>query len=108
MLAGGQQLVQLPVEPVPVHGAGLGQQQLLAPGCRQILSLMEELFEALCWSQLDFHSAPVAILNTNGFYDGLTGLLDGMVNQGFLSSSHRSIPHVAATVDELAEWLTRL
>ena len=69
---------------------------------------MEELFEALCWSQLDFHSAPVAILNANGFYDGLVDLLDGMVRSQFLSEDHRSILFTAESVEELCDWLSRL
>ena len=66
---------------------------------------MEELFEALCWSQLDLHSAPVAILNVAGFYDGLVALLDDMVGRSFLSPTHRSIPHIAETVGDLDAWL---
>ena len=35
------------------------------------MGTLEELFEMLTWSQLGIHAKPVALLNVNGFYDGL-------------------------------------
>ena len=69
---------------------------------------LEELFEALCWAQLGFHSASVVVLNLNGFYDGLIQLVDQMVNTGFLSVKARAIMEVVDTVDELQTWLLAL
>lgn len=69
---------------------------------------LEELFEALCWAQLDIHTAPVAILNVNGYYNGLIAMIDRMVDDGFLNHPHRSILYVAQTVEELTGWLRRL
>lgn len=67
---------------------------------------MEELFEVLCWRQLDFHSAPVAILNLDGFYDGLIQQIGTMVSEQFLSDVFGRLLAIAASVSELESWLT--
>jgi uncharacterized protein (TIGR00730 family) len=45
---------------------------------------LEELFEALAWSQLGLHSKPVGILNTKGYYDGLLKFLQHAQAEGFI------------------------
>lgn len=69
---------------------------------------MEELFEALCWAQLEFHSSPVALLNIAGVYDGLLTLIDDMTKHGFLTPRHREILSSLTTVAEISEWLQKL
>lgn len=49
---------------------------------------MEELCEILTWRQLGLVSAPVGILNTNGYYDALRQLFAHMVVQGLLKKSN--------------------
>lgn len=44
---------------------------------------LDEFFEALTWRQLDLHGKPIILLNINGFWDPLKGLLDHVVQQGF-------------------------
>ncbi|MFY9254709.1 MAG: TIGR00730 family Rossman fold protein [Fuerstiella sp.] len=66
---------------------------------------MEELFEALCWAQLGFHKASVAVLNLDGFYDGLVQMADRMVATGFLQQSARDLMEVVHDVDQLEQWL---
>jgi predicted Rossmann-fold nucleotide-binding protein len=36
----------------------------------------------LTWAQLGLHKKPIAVLNTNGFYDAFV-LLETMVKKGF-------------------------
>lgn len=45
---------------------------------------MEEFFEVLTWGQLGLHRKPMGLLNSNGFYDPLITLVQGMVDNGFL------------------------
>lgn len=66
---------------------------------------LEELFEVLCWAQLDFHESPIAMLNLNGYYDGLTGLLANMVHQDFLSAPHNGLLTSVSSVAGLDDWL---
>jgi uncharacterized protein (TIGR00730 family) len=55
------------------------------------IGTLEELFEALTWSQLGFHDKPIGLLNVNGFYDGLIRFVQHLVKQGFLKSQHASL-----------------
>ena len=67
---------------------------------------MEELFEALCWAQLNFHSAPIALLNIEGVYDGLLQLMSEMVQHGFLQEQHLRLLTAMTSVREVSEWIT--
>ena len=49
------------------------------------LGTFEELFEVWTWRQLGYHSRPIALLNTAGYYDGLLGFLQTAVHSGFVS-----------------------
>jgi uncharacterized protein (TIGR00730 family) len=62
---------------------------------------MDEFCEILTWAQLRIHSKPVALLNTNGYYDELLALFDKMVREGFLTHTNRSLVHSAQSIDEL-------
>lgn len=55
------------------------------------IGTFEELFEVWTWSQLGYHEKPCGILNINGFYDGLRGFIDHVVDEGFLKVQHREM-----------------
>jgi len=59
------------------------------------IGTLEEIFEVWTWAQLSDHEKPCALLNVNGFYDGLSGFLDHVVAQGFLRPLHRDMLIVA-------------
>ena len=60
------------------------------------LGTLEELFEVLTWSQLGFHTKPIGLLNANGFFDGLIGFVQHMVEQGFVRPNHADLLMVEA------------
>jgi uncharacterized protein (TIGR00730 family) len=62
---------------------------------------MDEVFESLTNAQLELHSKPIWILNTEGFYDHLLLQVDKMVEEGFVLPTNREKLKVAATADEL-------
>lgn len=62
---------------------------------------LEELFEMLTWAQLGLHKKPIAILNTNGFYDALIMLLNKMVDNGFLKSVNKEMLLVSSDIEDL-------
>ena len=66
----------------------------------------EELLEVLTWLQLDLHSKPIGLLNTNGFFDHLLGFLDHMTATGFLKTEHRAMLLVEQTPKELFGQMT--
>ena len=51
----------------------------------------EELLEVFTWLQLGIHAKPVAILNTNGYFDHLLQFLAHMEESGFLKREHREM-----------------
>jgi uncharacterized protein (TIGR00730 family) len=66
---------------------------------------LEELFEAVTWTQLGVHRKPCGLLNVGGFYDGLLQFLDHAWHEGFLKAETRAI--VTASTDP-AELIPRL
>lgn len=46
----------------------------------------EELFEMVTWQQLGIHRKPIAVINRNGFYDPLLGLIEKGVGNGFIGA----------------------
>jgi uncharacterized protein (TIGR00730 family) len=52
---------------------------------------MDELWEAVSWSQLGYHDKPVGLLNAFGFYDGLIEFNAHMVAVGFVRPTHQGI-----------------
>jgi len=49
---------------------------------------LEEFFEMITWAQLGLHHKPIGILNINGFYNSLMGMLKTMVDQGFVKQEN--------------------
>src|SRR3546814_3841998 len=53
------------------------------------LGTFEELFEIWTWAQLGYHRKPVALLNVDGYYDGLLSFLDHPVREAFVKTMYR-------------------
>ncbi len=66
---------------------------------------LEELAEILTWKQLGLISQPVALLNTNGFYNPLIEQMKQMVNAGFLSENCSLLLKIATTPQELLSMI---
>lgn len=58
---------------------------------------LEETFEVLTWSQLDFQTKACCLVNTNGYFDALEAHLDRSVAEGFLSPKDRRLAAFVAT-----------
>ena len=67
---------------------------------------LDELFEILAWRQLKLYDGPIAIVNTNGFYDLMLQQLDRMVADGFLKAENRTLLLVADSVDEVLKMIS--
>jgi uncharacterized protein (TIGR00730 family) len=52
---------------------------------------LEELFEVFTWSQLGLHRKACALLNVEGYYDGLAAFLDHAVGERFMRAEHRAM-----------------
>ena len=66
---------------------------------------LEELFEALTWAQLRFHTKPIGLLNLNGYFDDLLSFLDNSASTGFLSQQNRALLLHATTSESLLHRL---
>jgi len=49
---------------------------------------LDELFEVLTWSQIGLQRKPMAILNTNGYFDSLLHWIDRSYNDRFIYEEH--------------------
>ena len=66
---------------------------------------LDELFEALTWTQLGYHRKPCGLLNVSGFFDRLAGYLDHAVAEGFITRAHRDMLVIADDPDLMIERL---
>ena len=48
---------------------------------------LDEFFEVLTWRQLGLHAKPIVLMDVNGFWAPLTGLIDHVIGQGFADRS---------------------
>lgn len=68
--------------------ADLSDAVILMPGG---VGSLDEFFEMMTLAQLAYHQKPLAILNTDGYYNHLLAFLDQSVSEGFLSQNHREM-----------------
>ena len=65
---------------------------------------LDELFEVLTWAQLGLHHKPCALLNVEGYFDSLLGLIERARQDGFLYGG-AAMPLVDDTPERLLERL---
>lgn len=66
---------------------------------------LEEMAEMLSWAQLQFHSRPLYLINTCGYFDALLAFLDHCVSEEFATPTHRSLLKVLPNVEDLLTQL---
>ncbi|KAJ3064670.1 hypothetical protein HDU99_004400 [Rhizoclosmatium hyalinum] len=69
------------------------------------IGTFEEVLEAMTWSQLSIHTKPIVILNTNGFYEPLKGLIENAIQEGFFKEGNRGLAVFCNTVEEVLDAL---
>ncbi|MCB2083192.1 MAG: TIGR00730 family Rossman fold protein [Sphingomonadaceae bacterium] len=62
---------------------------------------MDELWEAMSWAQLGYHTKPVGLLNAFGFYDDLLAFNRKMAEVGFVRPVHQGILIAAEALPRL-------
>lgn len=72
------------------------------------LGTLEETLEVLTWSQLGIHRKPIGLLNVEGYYDGLLGMIAHGVRETFIRREYLALfvsaetpPHL---LDEMQTW----
>ncbi|HYL93538.1 MAG TPA: TIGR00730 family Rossman fold protein [Alphaproteobacteria bacterium] len=67
---------------------------------------LEEICEAVTWSQLGIQQKPCGLLNIENFWDGLLQFLDHAVSQDFVRPENRGLVLVATNVEEMLDKLS--
>jgi hypothetical protein len=57
---------------------------------------LEEFFEVWVAAQLEGIAKPLGLLNTNGFFDPLIGMIERMIDEQFLPAAQRAMIVVAS------------
>lgn len=65
------------------------------------IGTLDEIIEMFTWTQLGIHRKPCALLNIEGYYDGLLAFLRSMVQQGFLRHAQLDELVVVGRVEDL-------
>jgi uncharacterized protein (TIGR00730 family) len=71
------------------------------------LGTVEELFEVYTWAQLGLHRKPCALLDVEGYYEGVAAFLAHAVEERFLREDHRAMLIVERHPGTLVERLRR-
>ena len=74
---------------------GLSDAFLVLPGG---LGTLDETIEIATWKQLQLHAKPIVLLNIDGYWDDLAGLLETVVEGGF---AHSAMPSLFSVVDSV-------
>jgi len=64
---------------------------------------LEEFAEIVTWSQLGIQIKPCALLNIEGYWDGLLNFVDHAVNEDFVRRENRDLIVVGATPEEVLD-----
>jgi dipicolinate synthase subunit A len=70
-----------------------------------IADTLDELFEIMTLKQLARHKKPIAILNINGYYNGLKSMLENAVEGGFMLKESLALAPFFENVEDLLEYL---
>ena len=65
----------------------------------------DELFEMLTWAQLGIHAKPVGLLDVDGYFGPLVGLVEHAEAEGFIETNEREYLLVARRVNDLLDAL---
>ena len=68
---------------------------------------LEELAEILTWRQLTLIKDPVALLNTDKFFDPLLAQMHRMTDDGFLREGWTNVLHVSDSPEQLLTYFIR-
>jgi uncharacterized protein (TIGR00730 family) len=66
---------------------------------------LEEIFEAVTWSQLNDHIKPCALYDVHGFWSELDAFLDRATETGFIRAAHRDLLARESDPERLIEAL---
>ena len=66
---------------------------------------LEEITQAITLKQLQYHTKPIVLVNTHGFYDKLLDFLEHTYELKFAKATYRELYHVAANAEQVFKYL---
>ena len=66
---------------------------------------LDEFFEVLTWAQIGLHAKPIFLVDVQGYWQPLIGLVDHIIAEGFADASLKSQMTVVADVPTLVSAL---
>jgi uncharacterized protein (TIGR00730 family) len=72
------------------------------------LGTLEEFFEIVTWRQLGLHDKPIAILNTDGYWDRLQDMIADVVEAKYARPENAALAPFADTPEQALEMLEAL
>jgi uncharacterized protein (TIGR00730 family) len=69
---------------------------------------LDETFEMITWKQLGLHDKPVVVVDSDGYWRRLDGLVDFMVAEGFVSQQSRDLYTTVPSVDHVLPALAAM
>lgn len=69
------------------------------------IGTFDEFFEILTLKQLGRHTKPIAILNTNGYYDHLQSFLQNGIDNNFLNETCKELYFISDSETEILDYI---
>ena len=69
------------------------------------IGTFEEFFEILTLKQLERHNKPIAILNTNGYYDKMAEFIENAIDGEFLNEKSKLLYEFVDTAKEALDYI---
>ena len=66
---------------------------------------LDEFFEIVTWAQLNIHSKPCVLINTDGYYDCSFDFCDHAVREEFVRPANLRLVQVASDSAEALKWI---
>ena len=69
------------------------------------IGTFEEFFEILTLRQLQRHKKPIAILNTDGYYDAMMQFLQNAIDNSFMSKNNLDLFFISDSINEVVRFI---
>ena len=66
---------------------------------------LDEILEIIALKQLQYHSKPIVLVNTNGFYDQLARFFEQIYREKFAKLKHRDLYHITPDVQGIFPYI---
>ena len=69
------------------------------------IGTFEEFFEVLTLKQLGRHNKPIAIFNTEHYYDDILDLIEKAIAGNFMKAACRELVHAFTDADDMLDYI---